>query len=176
MKKALIYLGTGLLSLISLFFAYAHLTIKFVAGIPDVAKETARNAIGNTNITFFEFLGDFSSTNPAPTFVTYITTFLVLIGVICAATLFVSGLMMLIRRDEADSISDNLMLKWLPLVAFVTVGIALVLGLLFPNLPEVPTQLAPLVSGFGTTIGFGAIMFLVVSAVGTALSLVFDRK
>lgn len=174
MKKALVYLSTGLVAIVSLFFAFANLAFKFVTGVP-AAQQTAitENAAegGKLKVTFFEFLGDFANNDPAPTFVTYLSVILVVIGIICAATLLVSGIMMLIRKDYA--LADTLALKWISLASFATVLVALLLNLFIPNFPAVPTLLSTVVTGYTSAIGLGSIFFLAATAIGTVLAFVF---
>lgn len=170
MKKAITFLSASLIALVSLFFAFAKLTLKFAAGIPEATQEATRAGAaegGKLNVNFFEFIGDFASNNPKATVGSVISSILVVLAIICVATVFVTALISIIKKDNA--ILETMLSKWLTIAAFALVGISLLINLIWPNLPAGTAN----VFTFGSIIGLGSIVFLSVTAVASVLSFVF---
>lgn len=172
MIKRLVYLGSGLLALISTFLTYSVVGLKFVDGVPAVAQEAVKAAASANKgllVTFFEYIGDFADNSVNGIF----QRLLVFLAIICAVVVFVAGAIALIRKD--DKILEIIPLKWINVCGLVAVILALVVSLFVP--PLVPDTLkANGVSKLVGNIGVGAILFIVAMAVATLISFLYKTK
>ncbi|MCL2487057.1 MAG: hypothetical protein FWE80_00025 [Oscillospiraceae bacterium] len=164
MKKSLVSLFGGIVSFAALFFSYSTLCLNFAAGIPAEAQEATRQGVaalrgGDMGISFYKFVTDFSNKT---IFWSTLSVILVILSVACAAALFAAGVVALIKKDE--TIVHKMQTKWLAILAFGFMALALIIGFVFPDFPAGQ----PNVFEFGATIGLGSILYLVATA-GTGI-------
>jgi len=167
MKKSVINLLGGLFGVISLFLGFSTLGLKFSDAIPEAVREATKATAaegGKLNITFFEYIGDFRNNAPSPTFWSILSAVFVVVSIICVSTLLVVGLIATIRNNKR--ISEAMMTKWVSVSAFIFLGVALAIGLIFPNYPPVENNAFE----YTATIGLGSIIFLIATAACSVLN------
>jgi len=161
MKKSLLYVAGGLVSLIALFFSYSTIVLDFAAGIPTEAQEMTKQAVmedrgGSMGVSFCSFITDFSDKT---TFWSTLSVIFVVLSIVCVVGIFIAGALSLIKKDK--TIIEKLKTKWLSIAAFVLMALALAIGFIFPDFPEG----MPGVFEIGAAIGLGSIIYLVATAV-----------
>ena len=167
MKSGIINLLSGLVGVISLFLGFSTLRLKFNSAVPEAVSEATNSAAttgGKLNVTFFEYIGDFRSNAPSPTFWSILSAILVAVSIICVSVLLVAGLISVIKNSKHTP--EIMIAKWVSVSAFAFLGVALAIGFIFPNYPKGVEN----VYEFTATIGIGSIMFLIATAVCSALN------
>ncbi len=161
-------------ALIATFLNYSVLKARELSeatkAIADATNEAmkANNAAG---ATFYEYIGDFAdSSKISRYFTTNLAAVLLVIAIICVGIVLTALLLAFIKNN--GSICEVMEIKWISMVSFIAILLALLLGLIFPDLPEG----VPSVFKFVGTVGIGTILFMVFTGITTVLLFLFNKE
>jgi len=177
MKKALACIFGGVASAVGLFLGYATLCLNFSVGDDVLAQAgmsqagistmiAASRDSGNMTVSFSEFITKFDQKD---IIWSYISVVLIYLAIICAAIVLVAGIISLINKGS--KITETLKTKWLSILALVFMGLALIIGFVFPDygIPNAGLKAMGIPAEFAATIALGSIIFLAGNAIAGAL-------